>query len=192
MISFISKNAWGCTLENNCFKQIEIYMRVVFCFLFAKNIIFDFIFPGIRTAYYIAKRKAALLLDKTKESMKNLAGGGKSRKSVLQQIKNPFRQINEMIELEKDKNDFRKHFELNGTIDLYLEIALQFGVLCCYGLPFPLVFLLAFGANVFELFATRLKLMKMYQRPIPADANTIGAFNIYLDLMSYISVFTNW
>jgi hypothetical protein len=68
---------------------------------------------------------------------------------------------------------------------------LQFGVLCCYGLPFPLVFLLAFGANAFEIFANSLKLVKMLQRPLPADANTIGAFNLYLDFMSYVSIFTN-
>jgi hypothetical protein len=74
---------------------------------------------------------------------------------------------------------------------MYLEISLQFGVLCCYGLPFPLVFGLAFGANAFEIFANKLKLMKLLRRPSPASANTIGVFNIYLDLMGYIAIFTN-
>lgn len=44
-------------------------MRVVFIFLFAKNILFDFIFPGLKTAYVLTKRGAGKLLDMSKAAI---------------------------------------------------------------------------------------------------------------------------
>jgi hypothetical protein len=59
--------------------------------------------------------------------------------------------LNQLIEAESDKQNFSSRDELDGTIDQQLDLVLQYGVLVNYGLPFPLVFLVAFFTNLLQM-----------------------------------------
>lgn len=45
--------------------------------------------------------------------------------------------------------------------------------------------------NIFELLIDKFKLIWLTKRPIPQTARTIGPFIVYLNIMSYLAIFTN-
>ena len=55
------------------------------------------------------------------------------------------------MEKEKNKEKFSKYFEIDGTIDLYIEIIVQFGLLINFGLAFPLVYTIALFTNIIDI-----------------------------------------
>ncbi|XP_042385675.1 anoctamin-like protein Os01g0706700 [Zingiber officinale] len=79
----------------------------------------------------------------------------------------------------------------DGLFDDFLELALQFGMIMMFACAFPLVFCFATLTNVTEIRADALKLIVMYQRPIPRAAATIGAWLNIFQFLIVMSICTN-
>lgn len=75
--------------------------------------------------------------------------------------------------------------------DDFLEIVIQFGFVTLFAISFPLVPLIAWVTNLTEIEVDKFKLLKLYKRPIPYGAKGIGNWMAILELLSYLSVFSN-
>jgi len=85
--------------------------------------------------------------------------------------------------LSKDKrlSDFQSVPEKEVVLDVYEttlsdyeELAIQFGYVCMFVTAFPLAPLLAILNNVIETRIDSIKVCKLYRRPEPRGADTIG------------------
>ncbi|CAH8559074.1 Anoctamin-8 [Schistosoma haematobium] len=75
--------------------------------------------------------------------------------------------------------------------DDFLEMFIQFGYVSMFTGIFPLAGLLAFMNNVIEIRGDAYKLSTSYQRPFGQFANSIGIWQLALDVVSYIAVIVN-
>ena len=79
----------------------------------------------------------------------------------------------------------------DGTIDDYMELAIQFGYLTLFALAFPLSTSLAFIGLWFEMHTDKLKILHLIRRPIPLSAKDIGTwFNIFSTVCVF-AIFSN-
>lgn len=71
---------------------------------------------------------------------------------VINSSGNPFQKINKFIENEFiNKESYVISPERYGTVDDYMEILLQYSMLCLFGMQFPMCFAIAFIWNALEL-----------------------------------------
>ncbi|XP_018652941.1 putative anoctamin [Schistosoma mansoni] len=75
--------------------------------------------------------------------------------------------------------------------DDFLEMFIQFGYVSMFTGIFPLAGLLAFMNNIIEIRGDAYKLSTSYQRPFGKFANSIGIWQLALDVVSYIAVIVN-
>ncbi|CAH8550975.1 unnamed protein product [Schistosoma margrebowiei] len=75
--------------------------------------------------------------------------------------------------------------------DDFLEMFIQFGYVSMFTGIFPLAGLLAFMNNIIEIRGDAYKLSTSYQRPFGQVANSIGIWQLALDVVSYIAVIVN-
>lgn len=80
---------------------------------------------------------------------------------------------------------------LDGTFSEYLELMVQFGYNTLFAVAFPLAPFLAFLSNLVEIGVDRFKILKLYRRPTPLGAKTIGQWSWVLDSLTAISILTN-
>jgi hypothetical protein len=79
----------------------------------------------------------------------------------------------------------------DGTIDDYMELAIQFGYLTLFALAFPLSTSLAFIGLWFEMHTDKLKVLHLIRRPIPLSSRDIGTwFNIF-SVICVFAIFSN-
>lgn len=60
-----------------------------------------------------------------------------------------------------------------------------------FSLGFPLLILVTFINNIFEMMIDKEKVMSLTWRPIPASAKNLGIFYPVFNVLSFIAVFTN-
>lgn len=85
-----------------------------------------------------------------------------------------------------DPYDSRK----SSLID-YAEVAIQFGYNAIFATALPASAAFALISNVVEIKGDAWKLLKLYQRPIPASAEDIGMWQTIFLLISIAAVITN-
>ncbi|CAD8182922.1 unnamed protein product [Paramecium pentaurelia] len=104
----------------------------------------------------------------------------------------PFHLINDYIEEQFfDKESYVISPERYGTVDDFMEIAIQHSMLVLFGTTFPLSYMIAFLRSLLELQCDKLKLLNEMQRPIPISESTIGVWNRVLDGLAYLSLVVN-
>ena len=74
--------------------------------------------------------------------------------------------------------------ENDGTIEDYLELAIEFGYITLFSIAFPLSTTMLFIGLWFEMLVDKLKLLKLVRRPIPLATKDIG---VWYDIFSSIS-----
>lgn len=67
---------------------------------------------------------------------------------------------------------------LQGTIDEYIELYLQFGYVCLFSSLLPWAAVCAFVNNVIELKSDAFKLCRLHQRPFGKISSGIGAWKV--------------
>jgi len=101
----------------------------------------------------------------------------------------------ETILKEKIENEMKRESydegEINGTVEEYSELMVQFGFVSLFSMAFPLVPLLAFLNNIVEMKIDKHKVMYMTRRPIPVVAKSNGIFTYLFAIMSFLAIFTN-
>lgn len=106
-------------------------------------------------------------------------------------IIHPFRDIDIIINDQMDLIPYTTNSEIDGTVSDYMELIVQFSFLCFFGLAFPSSFILAWVNNIFEIQVDKLKLVYVSRRPIPTGASTIGTWLTVMEIVSFLSIFTN-
>ena len=82
--------------------------------------------------------------------------------------------------------DYYVTTDQDGTIDDYMELAIQFGYLTLFALAFPLSTSLAFVGLWFEMHTDKLKVLHLIRRPIPLSGKDVG---IWFNIFSTVCVF---
>lgn len=81
--------------------------------------------------------------------------------------------------------------EVNGTVEDYSEMMIQFGYISLWSIGFPILIAITFCNNIVEMFIDWEKVLSLTRRPFPQSAKDNGIFTIIFTLLSFISVFSN-
>ena len=107
------------------------------------------------------------------------------------------------VNIEKDQADIRNdiegqlflddyvNYECDGTIEDYMELAVQFGYLSMFSLAFPLALALVFVGLWLEMLTDKIKLLKLVRRPIPLACKDIGVWAQIFSAICALSVLSN-
>ncbi|OMJ91300.1 hypothetical protein SteCoe_6192 [Stentor coeruleus] len=79
----------------------------------------------------------------------------------------------------------------DGTIDDYMELAVQFGYLSLFARAFPLSATLTFLGLWFEMFTDKLKILRLVRRPIPLASKDIGTWLNIFSVVCVFAIFSN-
>ena len=175
-IAFIKTYVEGCIVNNSegqkesikgasCIDELFSQLISIFLVSYVKNLI-EIGLPYIK--YQIRRRKKVQKIDAV---------------SIPKDIRN---KIESQIYLEPyltRGND--------GTIDDYLELAVQFGYLTLFALAFPLSTFLAFIGLWLEMHTDKLKLVRLVQRPIPFAIKDIGTWWHIFSAVCALAIFSN-
>lgn len=94
---------------------------------------------------------------------------------------------------EVNKKEIFEQIEMENydTFDDYLEIVLEFGYLTLFAECFPLAPVFVLIVNSIELRSDIFKLATVYKRPNYIRKRNIGIWNLIIQVISTLSVFTN-
>jgi len=81
--------------------------------------------------------------------------------------------------------------EYQAVFDDYNELILQFGFVTLFGCNFPMVGVLAFMNDLFEIRSDAMKICYVMRRPLPMQTADIGAWYLVMEVMSFAAVTTN-
>lgn len=154
-------------VDGDCFLALSIQMKTLFIVAFVKN------FPELITPFiklYLANRY---------------------KKKDENPVQHPFLDIDNSIENQIMKSSYAVNLEVDGTVEDYMELMIQFGYLSLFAISFPISYLLAFITNCLEIQVDKLKLLRFKRRPIPESAADIGTWFFILDFISFAGIFTN-
>lgn len=101
----------------------------------------------------------------------------------------------EEILVEKVESEFMRQSyddgEVNGTVEEYSELMIQFGFISLFSLGFPILVIIAFINNIFEMLIDKQKIMSLTRRPMPAVAKNNGIFTSIFTVIAFLCVFSN-
>ena len=80
---------------------------------------------------------------------------------------------------------------IEGPIGDYMEIALQFGFVVCFGAAFPFSPIVACAVGLMQLKMDAYKLLFFQRRPIPLEVCSIGVWEHIFDYILYFGIMTN-
>lgn len=155
------------TKPPNCFTQLSSQISNIFYVNFFKNIP-ELITPFIKA---LAKQKA--------------------RTIDLKPVVHPFNKIDEFIEDQSLLEPYITNEEVDGSVADYMELVIQFSFLTLFGLSFPASYMLALLNNFLEIQVDKMKMIKFSRRPMPAGACNIGTWLLILDVITFLSIFSN-
>ena len=159
-----------CKINDNCYDSLSRQMMIIFLTFFANNVLEIF-----------------------KPFFNNWLNQRAATKDVNKYLSNKYVLVSMDQEVENDymKQNYHPSQEIDGTVDDYMEMIMQFGFLNLFGMSFPLAFTLAFINDIAEIQVDKMKLVKFTRRPIPKGAANIGTWLIILDLISFFAIFFN-
>ncbi|CAD8208434.1 unnamed protein product [Paramecium octaurelia] len=99
--------------------------------------------------------------------------------------------INYYVEQESQKDSYFKSVDRYGTVDDYMEIIIQSGLLGLFAPLFPASMFIGFVWNALEMQTDKIKLIKYSQRPVPLDEQSIGIWSLLLEFLANFSIIFN-
>ena len=78
---------------------------------------------------------------------------------------------------------------VDSVFNEYLEMCLQFGFITLFASSFPLMSMIGWINNIFEIVVDKRKFLYYQKRPIPKSAVDIGNWYIILESISYLAIF---
>lgn len=181
-IAFIKSYFEGCIVTDkdgnkdsvkgaSCMDELYTQLISIFLISYAKNLI-ELGIPYIK--YYLRKRKKSQSKGKVTNEP-SVAAPKDLRSKIESQL-----YLETYLTPEKD-----------GTIDDYLELAVQFGYLTLFALAFPLSTLLAFLGLWLEMYTDKLKILKLVRRPVPLAIKDIGTWFYIFSTICVFAIFSN-
>ncbi len=118
-----------------------------------------------------------------------------TKKNYLLKVRQTNEYTDEYILKEKVETEFGKESydegEVNGTVEEYSELMVQFGFVALFSIAFPLIPLIAFINNIFEMLIDKNKVMNLTRRPVPSVAKSSGIFQQIFAVIAFLAIFTN-
>lgn len=174
IIAFMKKN-WGtlgnCIASGNppeeleCFGELQTQVRSFFLVQFFVNFL-EILIPAIKACF---KKKA------TEDQIRKYEWGP----------------IDAQIESDSKLEPFQTTLEIDGVLNEYLEVVIQFTFLSLFGIAFPASFFLAYLTMISEIHIDKKKLLNYVRRPVPKGASDIGTWEYILEFVSFICIFVN-
>lgn len=81
--------------------------------------------------------------------------------------------------------------KFESTVNDYMELIIQFGFLTLFGLAFPLIFIVAYIFNLFEIRVDSTVLLKFTNRTDLNKATGIGIWGEILSLLCTVGIISN-
>jgi hypothetical protein len=99
--------------------------------------------------------------------------------------------LRKKVYIESNKSSYDDG-EINGVIGEYFEIVMQGGMVFMFSIAFALIPLITVINNIFETYIDRAKILYLTQRPVQQSAKSHGIFTPLIEIISFISIFTNF
>ena len=174
-IAFAKGYTEGCLITDdngdikkgtNCMNELYTQLISIFIVSYVKNLV-EIGVPYIK--YQMKKRRKA-----------------KAKVDVVHKDKDVRDKVETQLYLE-----YYVTTDKDGTIDDYMELAIQFGYLTLFAIAFPLSTSLAFVGLWFEMQTDKLKLLHLVRRPIPLSSKDIGTWLGIFSTVSVLAIFSN-
>jgi hypothetical protein len=174
-IAFIKGYVEGCIVtddsgkakkSSNCMEELYIQLISIFIVSYVKNLV-EIGVPFIK--YQMKKRRRA------KAKVENVHRDKDIRDIVEAQLF-----LEYYVTTDKD-----------GTIDDFMELAIQFGYISLFAIAFPLSTSLAFVGLWFEMQTDKLKVLHLVRRPVPLSSKDIGTWFSIFSAVCVLAIFSN-
>ena len=96
-----------------------------------------------------------------------------------------------VLEQPEDEAKYGEYRIEKESFDDYAEMVVQYGFVTLFVVAFPLTPVLALANNVLELHVDSIKLCFGFRRPFPFAGQNIGQWELFMNMISSISVVTN-
>ena len=80
---------------------------------------------------------------------------------------------------------------MDGTVDNYMKLVIQFCYLSLFGLAFPAAYPMAFVSNIAQIQVDKYMLIRICIRPFPQGASNIGNWLIIIEVITFLGIFCN-
>ena len=153
--------------SSNCMNELFTQLVSIFVVSYIKNLV-EVGVPFIK--YQMKKRKRA---------QSKIGSEPVNNKDVRTKIESQLL-LEDYMTVDKD-----------GTIDDYMELAIQFGYMTLFALAFPLSSALAFFGLWFEMQTDKLKILHLVRRPLPLSTKDIGTWSSIFSIICVLAIFSN-
>jgi len=154
-----------------------------------RRVLTETLIPYIMQNRQKLEKKAKKGLEKAKEKANKLSNKGQAKEEKKEQEetlanKNTQEYVDqkEMEEIEKDEYEI---------FDDYLEMIITFGYITLFASAFPLAATISVVFIYFEARSDIFKLEKTLKRPHVIKTVSIGSWQLVLEVMAFMSIFTN-
>jgi hypothetical protein len=103
---------------------------------------------------------------------------------------NPIKRVTKIIDKQNNLNDYNIGY-IDETCNDYMELVAQFGFVTMFAISFPLIPIIFWATNLFEIQVDKSKLIYFFKRPNPISASGIDYWYYLFELISFIGIFTN-
>jgi anoctamin-10 len=94
-------------------------------------------------------------------------------------------------EARKDFVELTEYDNIEGPIEDYVELTLQFGYVTMFTAVYPFAPLISFAFNTLQIWMDGHKLLKLHRRPLPLEVKNIGIWEDIFQILSKIGCVTN-
>lgn len=189
-------------MRDNCFEELSIYMTTYSVYELIRTLVEGYLFLGLmkKLMQTFSRSKRSYAKDPVAEGKEIFLSqtGDEAEKAKLlihTFYKSPdsiYYALNKEIE---DQILFKDNYKLGHSYDLifndYLEIVSSYQLLSCFGLMFPLSFLLISLANFWNTSINRNLLLKSTKRPVPRSCQGLRLWTKILQFVPLLSILTN-
>ena len=178
-IAFIKSYNEGCLVTNSEGKKEEIIGASCMGELYTQ-LISIFIVSYIKNLVEVGQPFIKYQLRKKEKAKAKIANGN------IPKDKDIRTKVEAQIYL-----DYYVTSDTDGTIDDYMEVAIQFGYMTLFALAFPLSSILTFVGLWLEMFTDKLKVLKLVRRPHPLADKDIGTWWNIFSIICVFAIFSN-
>ncbi len=162
------------SLLNYCEEELENQMVTIAIINFLKNLT-EVGLPWLKYIYKTKYRSQKVDSVKIEESVMEY---------------NPIQTVAKIIDRQNNLSDFNVGY-IDETFNDYMELVIQFGFVTLFGIAFPLLPMIAWITNLFEIQVDKTKLIYLSKRPNPISASGIGNWYYLFEFIAFVSIFTN-
>lgn len=195
----------GCQ-DNNCMQELQISLGTVFLTRLILGNIIEIFFPFIKlfwkrkkiqNEFSATKKKLELIsstsyVDENTVELKDINTDKNKKSNIAKEIVGKTAEELKYKISDIEEQFLMEHYDVFiGIFGDYSEMIIQFAYTTLFVCAFPLAFPLAFLNNFVEIRIDGLKLLSLHRRPLPRGAEDIGTWAVILEIIVFLSFYTN-